>query len=406
MTTVVLSPVNVVDFPEGGGHFWVYMQYVLGLRQLGCDVYWLERFLGSGDADADERVLAVFRARMEAFGLGEKLILYRSSGSERAPGPPQSYVGLSRAEAEAVFDRAGLLLNFHYAIDPSLLARFRRTALVDIDPGLLQFWLSRRQLSAAPHDLYFTTGETVGAPAARFPDCGLKWIRIRPPVCLDRWPFGFDPGAEAFTTVSNWDSKNWIVDKDTGEVCENTKRVAFLEFAELPRLTQQPLELALFLRTEKDFEEQRHLEDRGWRIRQSGDVARTPEAYQAYIRGSRGEFSCVKPSCIRFQNAWISDRTLCYLASGRPAVVQHTGPSAFLPDGEGLFRFTTLEEAADGLERVNADYERHCRAGREIAEAFFDAEQVVARILNETLRSNPRSMNDPVPRSQNEATGV
>ena len=157
---------------------------------------------------------------------------------------------------------------------------------------------------------------------------------------------------------------------------------------------------------DKDGEERARFERHGWRVRHSREVAGSPEAYRSYIRRSRGEFSCAKPSCIDFQNAWISDRTLCYLASGRPAVVQHTGPSAFLPDGEGLLRFTTLEEAADGLERVNADYERHCRAGREIAEAYFDAEQVVARILNETLGSKPRSLNDPAPRSQNEALGV
>ena len=98
---------------------------------------------------------------------------------------------------------------------------------------------------------------------------------------------------------------------------------------------------------------------------------------------------------MEFQNAWISDRTLCYLASGKPAVVQHTGPSAYLPSGEGLFRFTTLSEAIGALDAVNADYERHCRAAREIAEAYFDAEPIVARILNETLGSEPPRTNDP-----------
>src|ERR1051325_4889390 len=107
MTTVVLCPFNVVNFPEGGGHFWVYMQYALGLRQLGCDVYWLEKFRGSGDEEADEKLLTPFPAPMEQFGLGGKLILYRKSGPGGATAePPQAYVGLSRVEAEAVFDRA------------------------------------------------------------------------------------------------------------------------------------------------------------------------------------------------------------------------------------------------------------------------------------------------------------
>ena len=127
------------------------------------------------------------------------------------------------------------------------------------------------------------------------------------------------------------------------------------------------------------------MERHGWRIRHSREVAGTPERYQAYIQGARGEFSCAKPSCMKFQNAWVSDRTLCYLASGKPAVVQHTGASAYLPNGDGLFRFRTLEEAAAALETVNSDYERHCRAAREIAATYFDARQVVAKILNETL---------------------
>jgi hypothetical protein len=104
--------------------------------------------------------------------------------------------------------------------------------------------------------------------------------------------------------------------------------------------------------------------------------------YQSYVQRSRGEFSCVKPSCIKFQNGWVSDRTLCYLASGKPAVVQHTGPSSLLPNGEGMFRFTTVQEAADALAAVNADYSRHCRAAREIAEAYFDTGRVLPALLS------------------------
>ena len=123
----------------------------------------------------------------------------------------------------------------------------------------------------------------------------------------------------------------------------------------------------------------------GWRLRDAWAVSGTPESYRAYIQRSRGEFSVAKPTYVRLASGWISDRTVCYLASGKPAVVQHTGPSAYLPNGEGMFRFTTLEQAVAALDAINADYERHCRAARDIAAAYFDAERVVARILNETL---------------------
>ena len=152
----------------------------------------------------------------------------------------------------------------------------------------------------------------------------------------------------------------------------------------MPRHTTQPLELALDL-ADGDADARRLLEGRGWRVRHAREVARTPEMYRSYIQGSRGEWSAAKPSCLRFQNAWVSDRTLCYLASGKPSVVQDTGPSAFLPNGEGLFRFQTVAEAAAALEAVNADYERHCRAARELAETHFDARKVVERILANTL---------------------
>jgi len=383
MPTVVISPFNVVNFPEGGGHFWVYMQYAQGLRQLGCDVYWLQRVRSSGDPEVGHERLSPFLGRMQRFGLGGKTILDCSKEEDNPPGMPWHYLGIGPAEAEAIFERADLLLNFHYAIAPGLLKRFRRTALVDIDPGLLQFWISRGQLSVPAHDLYFTTGETVGTAAALFPDCGLDWIHIRPPVFLEQWPYAFDPQADAFTTVSNWDADDWIVDGK--EEYENTKRVAFLEFADLPRLTTQPLELALFLRTAKDTEERRDLEKRGWRVRLSSEVANTPEKYQSYIQQSRGEYSCAKRTCMKFQNAWISDRTLCYLASGKPAVVQHTGPSGFLPSGEGLFRFSTIPEAVAAFEKIRPDYKRHSRAARKVVETYFNARDVAANILSRAL---------------------
>src|SRR5206468_1401948 len=179
-----------------------------------------------------------------------------------------------------------------------------------------------------------------------------------PPVCIEEWPYTYDPCSTTFTTVSSWWADEWITDR-RGICYENNKRVSFLDFVVLPRMTAERLELALYLgdhpAQEKerpapegfaishpfmtDAQHRRLLESNGWKIRHATDAAGTPELYRAYIQGSRGEFSCAKPSCMKFQNAWVSDRTPCYLASGKPAVVQHTGPSAFLPSGEGLFRF-------------------------------------------------------------------
>ena len=391
MITAVISVYKVANFPDGGGHVWVYMQYAQGLRRLGCDVYWLEQFRPPPDPAHESHLLSNFFERMRQFGLEGKTLLY---SADRAAGQgPESFrfVGCEWPEVERVLRRADLLLNFHYAIDPRLLARARRTALVDIDPGLLQFWMSTGQLSVPAHDRYLTTGETVGTPAARFSDCGLHWQRIRPPVCLELWPFTYDPRAEAFTTVSSWSTTDWLKVIENGKAVlrENTKRLAFLSYAELPRHTPQPLELALYT-DDRDAEDLARLVQHGWRIRHSAEVARTPDAYRSYIQRSRGEFSCAKASCMEFQNAWVSDRTVCYLASGKPVVVQHTGPSSYLPSGEGMFRFASLDDAAAALQEINSDYERHCRAAREIAETHFDSKRVLEAALNAALAGGAR----------------
>jgi hypothetical protein len=386
--TVVISPCKVASFPDGGGHFWVYLQYAHGLRQLGCEVYWLEQ-LRAADPDQEASLATLFLARMMRFGLGGKTLLYAvDRAGDEDPGSLR-FIGGSRSEAEAVLGRADLLLNFHYRIDPRLLSWARgRTALVDIDPGLLQFWMTTGQLAVAPHDRYLTTGETVGTPGARIPDCGLPWIRVRPPVCLELWPLIYAPRARAFTTVSSWASSDWLAVKENGRTVlrENTKRLAFLQFVDLPLRTRQRLELALYLvARDEDDADRAQLTRHRWRVRDSRQVAGTPGAYRRYIQRSRGEFSCAKSSCMEFQNAWISDRTLCYLASGKPVVVQHTGPSAHLPNGTGMFRFTSAAEAVQALEDINADYARHCEAARAIAETHFDAKRVLERVLNAAL---------------------
>jgi len=344
MTLVVLASQKLLEFPSASGHFWVYMQYAQGLRSLGCDVWWLE------EKTEDTEALETLHLRLERYGLPERLLLE------------------GRPETRDVLNAADLLLNFNYGLKASA----RMKALVDIDPGLLQFWIERKQLDVFPHDVYFTTGERIGEP----------WIHIHPPVSLELWPFVHDPGADVFTTVSSWWGDEWVDEGD--HFYENNKRVSFLEFAELAAKVDQTLELALMLGD--GDEEDRHLLDRlGWRVRDSLAVASTPDAYQAYIQGSRGEFSCVKPSCLRFLNAWISDRSICYLASGKPVVMQDTGPSSYLPFGRGLLRFRNLEEAAEALAAVDADYEGHCRAARELAETYFDAKQTAERILAVTL---------------------
>ena len=373
MSIKVCLCADTIYYPVGGGHQWVYLNWALGLRALGCQVIWLEVVDPHTPAQEMRTFVAALRSRLNRYGLGEALSLCSQT---QEPLSPEATVGCLDLELAADAD---LLLDLGHRMPPGVVKRFRRSALLDIDPALLQIWVSEGKVCLAPHDVYFSIGETVGQPGAPFPDLGLKWQYTPPCVALDWWPPHLAVRDAPFTTVAHWFAGGW-----TGEAANlDDKRAGFRPFLELPRHTPWPLELALDIRP--DHKEGVTLRERGWHVRDAHAVASTPWDYQRYIQDSRGEFSCVKPACVRLQNAWVSDRTLCYLASAKPAVVQHTGPSRFLPDAAGMFRFRDLLEAARCLEQVAADYERQCRLARALAEEYFDARNVVGRVLERAL---------------------
>jgi hypothetical protein len=374
--TVCIAPVKTLEYPEGGGHLWEYLNWALGLRAVGCEVIWLEGVAPTSPAAGLRAKVAALKLRLERYGLVKCLALYSSTD-----GPLSLDVadmGCLDLDAAAGSD---LLLEFRYDTPLRIVKRFRRSALLDIDPGFSQAWISKGRISLTPHDVYLTTGETVGQPGSRVPDTGMRWIYTRPCVALDWWPPHEATTKAPFTTVAHWYAGGWLEDDANAHL--DDKRSGFLPFLDLPRHTDQPLELALDLPSQD--EQWCMLEDRGWRVVDSHGVATTPWDYQHYIQDSFGEFSCAKPACLKLENAWVSNRTLCYLASGKPAVVQHTGPSRFLPDSAGLFRFRDLKQAAQFVEKAVIDYKNQCKLARALAEEYFDARNVVGVLLERAL---------------------
>jgi len=384
--TVCLAPANTIGYPQGGGHLWVYLNWALALRAIGCRVIWLE---GVDDDVGDTSVarrrrwrgrdvhecVATLKAHLARYGFADALALYSITGA-----PLPADLAASGLTLEAAAD-ADLLLNLSPALPASVVRRFRRSGFVDTDPGLLQVWMTTGDICVAPHDVYFTIGETVGTPEARIPDCGLRWHYTPPPVFLAEWPVVPADPASSYTTITHWWGGTF---EFHGTTFSNDKGAAFLEYAGLPSRTPAKLELAVCLG--EHYEEWRaRLEPQGWHIREAWDVSATPEEYRSYIQRSRGEFSCVKGCYVQFANAWVSDRTICYLASGKPAVVQHTGPSRFLPDAAGVFRFRSMDEAVRALAAAEADYARHSRLARALAEEYFDGCRVIARVLERAL---------------------
>ena len=390
--TVCLAPANTVAYPNGGGHLWVYLHWALALRDLGCRVIWLEgidvddrdtspagRRRRRGGAAPD--CVATLKARLAPYGLADSLALYAINGDAIPGEVAQGCRDLDAATG------ADLLLNLWHSAPARVVRRFRRSAFIDTDPGLLQIWITTGQVHLAPHDVYFTIGETVGQPGAPFPDGGRPWLYTPPPIFLPEWPALPPDGTAPYTTVAHWWGGTF---EFNGTTFSNEKRASFLEYLDLPTRTTVPLELAVCLA--EHYEEYRGLmAPKGWRLREAWDVSSTPEQYRDYVQRSRGEFSCAKPAYVSLQTAWLSDRTLCYLASGKPAVVQHTGASRVLPDAEGLFRFRTMDEAAHALAAAEADYERHGRAARALVEEHFDAHHVVARVLDRALGHRTRT---------------
>jgi len=372
MSFTVWLCANTLTYPEGGGHAWAYLNWALGFKSIGCEVVWVEPFdpaeLPANEARA---LVASLKVRLKPYGMAEAVALCSSKHVELPPGFGDGCVDLEAASS------ADLLVNMAYDACEPLIPRFRRSALIDIDPGLLQVWLAAGAMRVPPHDVYFSTGE------ALVNDCDRNWLRVPPCVSLDWWPVSPAPPGAPFSTVSTWNTKEWF--NYNGESYANDKWTGFLPFLDLPQHTSQPLELALCLADDQQ-DDRRGLEQRGWQVTHSFAVASTPAAYQRYIQNSRGEFSCSKPSCVRLQSGWVSDRTLCYLASGKPAVVQHTGPRKCLPDAAGMFRFRDMDEAVRCLETVAADYDRQCRLARALAEEHFDARKIAAQVLEQALR--------------------
>jgi hypothetical protein len=367
---------DTLDFPRGGGHLWAYLNWALGLKAVGCEVVWVEPVDAGWDAEAVRTRLAGLRRRLEPYGLADSIALAPKESGTAVPAGAEDSIDPAAARG------ADLLLNLAGHAFRPFLEHFPRAAVIDLDPGLLQMWTREELVPLPRYDVHFTIGEGMSGAITQSEEGPARWEYTPPCVALDWWPAHAAEAGAPFTTVSAWSTEDWYLDGDRWY--SNQKRDGFEPYLDLPRRTSLPLELALNLAADED-DERAALESRGWRVVHAFEVAATPWDYQRYIQSSRGEFSCSKPSSVRFQRTWLSDRTLCYLASGKPVVIEYTGASRVLPEGEGVFRFRNIDEAARRLDAVAADYERQCGFARRLAEERFDARKVVPRVLERCL---------------------
>lgn len=364
-----------------GGQAWLYVDLALGLRSLGHETVFLCTWNPADTTLSPEEYAGVVSLRLAEVGLTCPLAMYPARGADLPRAREGEYMLVDEIAGEM-----DLYLNVGYMSDPDLVKAFARTAYFDTDPGMFQIWVEQGSIELPPHDIYLTCSPRVGCGDSRIPTCDVEWHFVPEPVSLEAWERLPPPQDGAYTTVSNWWGDEWI--ELDGELHDNQKRAAFLSYLDLPAGLDVPIELALTLGPgEADRRERLRLEEHGWRVRalpppEARTVEWTPATYRSYVQASRGEWSPVKPMYRKLKTGLVFNRTLHYLASGRPAVVEDSGPHPFL-DGseEGLLRFRTVEESRACLRAVEAAYEDHCAAARALVEAHFDARIVGRRIL-------------------------
>jgi hypothetical protein len=381
----------IAQYPLGGVT-WDYLQYALGLRALGHDVYYLEdtgqwpynpsEDGTSAGCDFNVRYLAGI---MDRFG-------FRDRWCYRFPWGPE-WFGLEDRRRTEILDTADLIINVSGTLRaPGELGGRARLVYVDSDPVFTQVKLARGQEDFRAlvdcHDVHFTFAER-GRRA--LPETGHDWLPTRQPIALDEWTHDEKP-RDVFTTVMNWTSYNAIEFEGRSY---GQKDVELRRFLDLP-LRVDPTQLEIALSAGKNAHAPVDLlRYRGWQIVEPAVVCADLESYRHYIQSSMAEWSVAKNGYVVGNAGWFSCRSACYLAAGRPVVVQETGFSEVFPTGVGIVAFSTPEEAADAVRDVEARYETHSNAARELAAALFDGRSVLACLVERALEARPRHSTAP-----------
>lgn len=370
---------SIAQKPHQAGHSWQFLQYLLGFRRLGFDVLFVDRLEDALCRDEDggacpphhSRNLRYVDALMREFELDGAWSVVLDGGR---------HAGMQRADVLEHIRDSELLINvMGFLADEELLGAARRRVFFDTDPGFGQMW---RDLGLADifagHDAHVTIGERIGREGCTIPTCGLDWITTPQPVVLDGWPVAALPGGAAFTTIGRWRGAYGPIDH--GGRRYGLRVHEFRRFADLPRACGGRFELALDI-DPAETADLKLLADGGWALVDPARAAATPRSYRDYIESSAAEFMVAKGIYVDSRSGWFSERSICYLASGRPVLAQDTGLAELYPLGEGLLAFSTLEEAVAGVDAIRADPARHARAARAIAEEHFDSDRVLGRLL-------------------------
>ena len=360
-----------------GGHVIYLAQWLHGLERLGHRVLFLELV---PQAPTSEALRFYERTINRWWYPGQTALLLEKTH--------HSLFGLDLQQVLKEIESAAALITLAVPgsrVAPPLVSNLRPRILVDQDPGFSQLWSAAKDPLDifGEHDFYFTVGGNVGSSRCRLPCHGISWRPLWNPVVLDWWQPSAAVERDVFTTVASWWSQGYLEFE-----CQwlGPKSEEFRKFIDTPRLAEEPLEVIADV--EPDHEDYALFQSRGWRFNRP-ELVQTASLYHDYITGSAGEFSCAKGVYVGTRCGWFSDRSSCFLAAGRPVVLQDTGFADLLPAGRGLFAVASSEQAAEALKEVRRDYRAHAAAARQIAVEHFDSNKILSRMLAEAgIRSS------------------
>lgn len=357
-----------------GGHICHNVQYLAGFQDLHCETYYAEDYgwpnscydpdtdsTGSDPGVGCSRLSEVF----ENSGLRTRWCYLDEQGQGH---------GMSREEFAQVCREADLCVEIGYINSIPELKLCKRSVLVDTDPVFTQIGSHGMGRPLSEYDVLFSYGENIHKPGCTIPVDGHHWLPTRQPVVESFWPTPTKAGPGPITTVMNWSAYGDA--SHDGRVFGQKNR-EFEAYFDLPAWTSGTFEIAVQAPTEIIT----RMKAAGWRVASGLDKTRTVAKFREYLDESRAEFSVAKHGYVSTRSGWFSERSTSYLASGRPVIVQDTGFSDFLPCSEGLLPFSNPEQAVTAVRSLCADYERHCRAAREIVREYFDSRQVLSKLL-------------------------
>lgn len=378
----------VMGFAAGvpiAGVIWQHIHYLVGLQRLGHEVYYIEDSARypynpvTHEQSGDYAYAAAILQKLAVqFGFeGRWSYCARFLPGHPTAGLPKSRIVELYRESDAILNVCGT-----QEFNGDLL-QSDRILYVESDPGVEQIKVDKGETATLDylkkHRALFTFGENIGAPEFPVPLHNVRWLPTRQPVVTDLWKTDGAPSAGAvFTTVANWNTGGRKDIEWRGGKYLWSKSPEFLKFVRAPARCGEEFELAT---TINDAPTRELFLGNRWRFIDPNPMSVNYNDYLRYLQNSKGEFTVAKDQYARLRTGWFSDRTACYLAAGRPAITQETGFTKHYGGGRGLFAFRTLDEIAEAVREINADYAAHSRAAREIAREYFEAEKVLTSLL-------------------------